>query len=156
MSQAGARHWEARRLAAWRKSFAALPRCGKPKRDGAPCRAPLRGGKCLTHDTMTPEARTKLCQQIAVLGGIATPTGEQSPRWKGDQAKASSGRKRAQRAYAARACERCGAQPEGRGQLHRHHRDGNTRNNARSNIEILCQTCHAAEHGGNFVWFEHG
>jgi hypothetical protein len=40
-------------------------------------------------------------------------------------------------------CERCGVVPP----LDRHHKDGNPRNNDRSNIACLCRRCHQAVDG---------
>lgn len=54
------------------------------------------------------------------------------------------GRKRAQRAIPAERCERCGT-TEGR-RLSRHHKDGNPLNNERSNVAILCLSCHTTTH----------
>lgn len=137
------RHAEAR---------AHAPKCGKPTTAGKPCRQPLVNGKCLTHDTMTAEDRAELCRMIAPLGGLTTPSGELSPLWKGDDATTHAGRQRAQRLYAVRPCEDCGAKPEGV-TIHRHHKDGNTLNNRRDNIQFLCPPCHAKAHGGRFAWF---
>jgi hypothetical protein len=39
-------------------------------------------------------------------------------------------------------CERCGEWPA----QNRHHVDRNTRNNDRSNIELLCRSCHKRQH----------
>ena len=44
-----------------------------------------------------------------------------------------------------RQCERCGYREE-RQILVVHHRDRNRRNNALSNLEVLCPNCHALEH----------
>ena len=40
-------------------------------------------------------------------------------------------------------CEHCGLVPP----LDRHHKDGNTQNNDRSNIAFLCRACHQKEDG---------
>lgn len=40
-------------------------------------------------------------------------------------------------------CEKCGNVPP----VDRHHKDGNTFNNERSNIEFLCRKCHQFEDG---------
>lgn len=42
------------------------------------------------------------------------------------------------------ACEHCGATER----LHIHHRDRNKHNQARSNLLVLCLSCHRAEHRG--------
>lgn len=57
-----------------------------------------------------------------------------------------TGRKRARRLYPnSRLCEKCGARPES-ANIARHHKDGNTFNNAISNIQWLCAACHLAVH----------
>lgn len=63
--------------------------------------------------------------------------GANNPRWVGEAAGEEAGRKRAQRLYDLGDCERCGAAA-----TDRHHRDGNTHNNAPENIERLCRSCH--------------
>jgi len=50
----------------------------------------------------------------------------------------NTGRKQAQRMFRATECNRCG----GIQSLQRHHKDGNSLNNAPKNVEILCQPCH--------------
>lgn len=67
--------------------------------------------------------------------------GELNPQWKGDEASAQAGRLRANRLYSTEPCEECG---DPRGQ--RHHKDRNTLNNERSNIEFLCASCHTKRH----------
>jgi hypothetical protein len=63
--------------------------------------------------------------------------------------KKSAGRKRAQRAIPEMTkCNRC---PE-TSDLQRHHVDRNPMNNDPSNLEVLCQTCHAAEHASDGTW----
>ncbi len=54
----------------------------------------------------------------------------------------NTGRKAAQRLFAATACEACG----GARMLQRHHIDRVPTNNAPENIKILCQACHKSEH----------
>ncbi len=44
-------------------------------------------------------------------------------------------------------CERCGFSSDP-AILHIHHKDRNRRNNAESNLEILCPNCHETEHHG--------
>lgn len=63
--------------------------------------------------------------------------GPDHPHWKGDDATTMTKRKRARRLYALRACDECGASA-----TDRHHKDGDTGNNARTNIAILCRRCH--------------
>lgn len=52
---------------------------------------------------------------------------------------AQAGRARAERIYTVLGnCERCGLVPA----FDRHHRDGDTHNNARENVLFLCRACH--------------
>lgn len=67
--------------------------------------------------------------------------GEKNPQWKGDEASPNAGRLRAWRAFPMEPCVACGIE-EG----HRHHKDRNTLNNVRSNIEFLCNSCHTLRH----------
>ncbi len=68
--------------------------------------------------------------------------GEASPQWKGDAANPSTKRARARKMYPLGPCEKCGRQA-----VDRHHRDGNTGNNARDNVAVLCRRCHMDEDG---------
>lgn len=65
------------------------------------------------------------------------PTGDRSPWWKGDAALPTTKRQRAQKSYPLGACQDCGDPA-----TDRHHRDGDTGNNAPANIAILCRRCH--------------
>lgn len=67
--------------------------------------------------------------------------GAAHPNWKGSDIKERSGRCRALRMFPPGPCIRCGLKGE------RHHIDGNTSNNAASNIEMLCRRCHMEEDG---------
>lgn len=136
--------------------------CGQDTRKGTPCTMRMRGGKCLVHDADLVQRnkavraafarndpdRYRAHQSKAGSGR----TGEKSPRWKGDQAQPHSGRHRAQKLYPLTACAACGAK-NGEAELHRHHIDENTLNNAPSNVVILCVPCHAAAHNGAYQWF---
>lgn len=53
----------------------------------------------------------------------------------------AAGRKRAQRLFNLKPCEKCGS-----ARSQRHHKDRNPANNSAENIEFLCQRCHALEH----------
>ena len=57
--------------------------------------------------------------------------------WKGDDVDRNVARGRAIRRYALKECELCG-----KPSCDRHHKDGNTRNNEPTNIQILCRRCH--------------
>ena len=63
--------------------------------------------------------------------------GENHPCWKGDAASIFAKRRRAVRMYALGNCEVCGCKA-----TERHHKDGNTGNNVRDNILIVCRSCH--------------
>ncbi len=67
----------------------------------------------------------------------ATKMGELNPNWKGDKASKQSGRERAIRKYPFEPCTVCGSLKS-----ERHHKDGNTLNNERSNIQFLCRKHH--------------
>ena len=70
--------------------------------------------------------------------------GPEHHAWIGDSASTKSGRSRAERKYAIKPCEHCG---ESKKRIDRHHLDGNTKNNERSNIQYLCRRCHMREDG---------
>lgn len=63
--------------------------------------------------------------------------GEASPFWKGDSAQVESKRVRAVKLYPLGPCEACGAKA-----TDIHHKNGDTGNNERANIMILCRKCH--------------
>jgi hypothetical protein len=68
--------------------------------------------------------------------------GEKNPSWKGDTCSKRGGHSRARRKFPILGdCERCGRP----GKV-RHHKDRNTLNNDKGNIEILCKPCHLKEH----------
>jgi len=71
--------------------------------------------------------------------------GSKNPAWLGDGASENAGRLRAQKMYPACECETCGAKTR----FERHHIDGNTKNNDRSNILVLCSACHRSHHNLN-------
>jgi hypothetical protein len=70
--------------------------------------------------------------------------GPAAPHWKGDDALPSTKRVRARRLYSLEgvACEDCGAKA-----TDRHHIDGDTGNNVRANIALLCRRCHMVRDG---------
>lgn len=63
--------------------------------------------------------------------------GQGNPNWKGDNVRKEQGRSRARKLYDLGICEQCGVPASDR-----HHKDGNTLNNTRSNIAMLCRRCH--------------
>ena len=64
--------------------------------------------------------------------------GKDHPRWKGDSITEKSGRSRALRLFPIIGpCKSCGSP-----RSERHHKNGNTRDNRRSNIIPLCRSCH--------------
>lgn len=72
-------------------------------------------------------------------------SGDKNPMWKGDKAKCrETGHQRAQNLFPKLdTCERCKKVPA----IERHHKDGNTLNNAESNIMKVCRRCHMLEDG---------
>ena len=63
--------------------------------------------------------------------------------WQGDAVSEKGGRKRALRLFPEIGpCVRCG-----NAKAERHHKDGDTANNAPSNIEALCRRCHMWDDG---------
>lgn len=75
--------------------------------------------------------------------GTGAPQGPSHYAWKGDEAIETTKRERAQRRYRLGVCEGCGIKQA----TDRHHVDGDTGNNARSNIRLLCRRCHMLEDG---------
>lgn len=86
---------------------------------------------------ITTSSRSGLCRSCVV-------SGERHPRWQGDNATPHSKRGRAREMYdlIGVTCESCGSHPA----VERHHIDGNTGNNDRSNVRFLCQNCHRVPH----------
>ena len=70
--------------------------------------------------------------------------GKDHHAWVGDDIQVRSGRTRAGRAFKKEPCEECG---ESEKRIDRHHIDGETKNNERSNIKFLCRKCHMREDG---------
>ena len=62
---------------------------------------------------------------------------DSNPNWRGERAKLSTGRNRAQRRYLLEPCEVCSSK-----KAERHHRDFNVNNNSRENIQFLCRRHH--------------
>lgn len=76
--------------------------------------------------------------------------GKEHCNWKGDDIITKSGRSRALRKFKVDHCEKCGTKNV---RIDRHHKDGNTKNNLRSNVFLLCRKCHMIEDGRliNFI-----
>lgn len=69
---------------------------------------------------------------------------ENNPMWKGDDAADQTGRDRASRWFiVSRFCEKCNRKIH----IERHHKDGNSLNNDRQNLQFLCRRCHMEEDG---------
>lgn len=84
------------------------------------------------------QAKTGLCKDCF----WASVADERHWRWKGTEAGSYSIHLRTVKLYPnIGACERCGAPADDR-----HHIDEDIFNNARSNIEFLCKSCHTKEH----------
>lgn len=83
------------------------------------------------------------CGNRKIVTGNALRTGNTKScgclHYKGDNIGADSGRMRARRLYKDLGiCENCGKHPA----TDRHHINGDTKNNDRSNISFLCRSCH--------------
>lgn len=80
----------------------------------------------------------------SIVDAIHSQTGELNPRWKGNNIKPQSSRRRAQKIYSIHEhlCDRCGDKKR----LVRHHKDRNPMNNSSTNVEFLCYSCHGKEH----------
>lgn len=76
--------------------------------------------------------------------------GEEHHAWLGNKIVRRSGRTRAERLFQKEPCEVCG---EDKKRIDRHHKDGDTKNNERTNIKFLCRKCHMREDGRyqNFI-----
>lgn len=91
-------------------------------------------------DKRDRKAQSDLMKRLWAEGKVKLPTrlcGSEHPGWKGDNATPFAKRLRAQKAFPLGPCEECGVIA-----TDRHHKDGNTGNNQRSNIAILCRRCH--------------
>ena len=102
---------------------------------------------CEERPVAPQRTRCHACKMYKYNHGIERPKGL-TPRhyvkrgpahyaWKGDAAGTQTKRDRARRAYALGLCERCGDTASDR-----HHKDGDTGNNAPENIQLLCRRCH--------------
>lgn len=78
------------------------------------------------------------------------PRGPANHAWKGDAAHPNTKRARARRMYPLAPCEKC-SEPG----TDRHHKDGDTGNNVRSNVEILCRRCHMLADGRLAKFYAH-
>ena len=118
-------------------------------------RAPLRCQHCggaIRRPGLTVKYCSIVCRGAAIKGkplapeivaARAVPKGEAHYRWHGDSVSVRGGRNRALRAFVGIGpCVRCGAK-----KAERHHKDGDTANNAADNIEVLCRRCHMAADG---------
>lgn len=72
--------------------------------------------------------------------------------FQGNSASQAAGRQRAQKLYPVPLpCKCCGVTAQ-EARIDRHHKDGNTLNNAFDNIEFLCASCHTKQH--IFEWLD--
>lgn len=111
--------------------------------------APLRRGMC--RSCYRYKMRTGEDRPLGVdLRRYSARRGPASPMWRGDAAVPTAKRHRAQVAYPLDTCERCGAPA-----TDRHHKDRDTGNNARSNLEFLCRRCHMTVDGRLHAFVEH-
>lgn len=95
--------------------------------------------------SLAAKARGLLPQNLQLGGRSLLQVGEKHPRWKGNAITPQSGRHRAQHHFPLLPCAVCGKEPQGH-RVHRHHKDGDTRNNNAENIICLCALHHKAEH----------
>ena len=68
---------------------------------------------------------------------MANKNRSENTNWMGDKATAHTGRRRAQEWFPLEPCEVCGSDKS-----ERHHKDDDTLNNDRSNIQFLCRKHH--------------
>ena len=108
--------------------------CGRTP-DGVRVDNNLRRGECLR--CYAYRWRTGKQRPLDIALALARKADAASPA-----AKRSRGQAQAQRAYLLTDCERCGKPG-----VERHHIDGDTSNNVRSNILIVCRRCHMAVDG---------
>lgn len=115
---------------------------------------------------MTPEEKKRRCEAqkryAARKRGENVPlqkkgpkpgtiSGSKHPNWKGEEVSDKGGRTRAQRKFVkSKPCEACGSSVS-----ERHHKDGNTANNKRSNIAFLCRRCHMLADGRLDEFIQH-
>ena len=81
---------------------------------------------------------------------VSATRGSDHPAWRGDDAHPVTKRARAQRRYRLDKCEKCG-----RPAMDRHHIDGDTGNNDRENILLLCRRCHMKGDGRLDIFISH-
>lgn len=68
--------------------------------------------------------------------------GSKHPAWRGDAARPETKRSRAQRQFKLGSCELCQ-----KAATDRHHKDGDTGNNSKRNVQMLCRRCHMEADG---------
>lgn len=131
------------------KETRACARCGTsvtrmPSRFVTPPESTYCSVRCrnLAHLAAMDPARAFRFSGHQVYRNKNLPRGVDHPCWKGDAARDTTKRRRAQRQFLVDRCERCG-EPA----CDRHHRDGDTGNNDASNVAILCRRCHMTVDG---------
>jgi hypothetical protein len=95
---------------------------------------PVCGGEWIARRQWQAAKRT--------CGRACSKQGAANPNWKGEKTSKHAKRSRIQRALPMGPCERCAAPG-----MDRHHKDGDTGNNRRENISILCRRCHMTVDG---------
>lgn len=99
--------------------------------------------QCLGCGRVCTAERCVRCQRYFSKHGFERAgVGERHYGWKGNGATSTTKRERAQRMYPLEDCEKCGKKA-----VDRHHINGDTGDNRRENIMLLCRRCHMAEDG---------
>lgn len=98
------------------------------------CRCGCGGSVWIREYHISPARFSKQGLPLYIRGHVK---GSDSCHWKGDAVSDNAGRQRAQSKFKIGPCEKCGDPG-----VDRHHKDGNTRNNSKKNVSILCRRCH--------------
>jgi hypothetical protein len=92
----------------------------------------------------TQESREKIRRWNQVHVNVKPLFGPDHPNWSGEEGRSdATGRRRARQRFPLTACEVCGRSPN-ETRIEHHHKDGNPRNNAPDNVQILCSKDHKA------------
>lgn len=128
-------------------AFARVRFCSKPCGDrgkwlgerGARYRRRLGAARRAYNEAHPDENRARVAKTAATRG-MAFPGIE--PK--------KVGRARAASVLALERCADCGKPYEGSRSLHRHHINGDTSDNALTNLVVVCRPCHLTRHGGSY------